>query len=198
MKLTIRFLLSVALTSLLFSSCGGRNKSTDTPTPASQESESVLDQYCGAIDRYLTDVIGKEYSPGEITIPYFDYISVDDSAPEDIQVWGDFWVENFNVVGDTLMFVSGGNHPGKMHVKKNAEGQFFVPGFDAVGDGSAYLPTAKTIFGDRFEEFQKAYSDDKARGEVRKSAISEYVKRNKLTVKYYKNFGWPAVPIPGQ
>lgn len=65
------------------------------------------------------------------------------------------------------MFVSGGNHAGKMTVAKNSEGQFYVAGFDAVGDGSEYLPTA----------------------------ISEFVKKNNLTVKYYKDYGWPAVQL---
>ena len=82
-----------------------------------------------------------------------------------------------------------------MHIKKASGGQFYVAGFDAVGDGSEYLPTAKAIFGDRFDDFQKAYSDNKAREEIRKSAISEFVKKNNLAVKYYKDYGWPAVQL---
>ena len=187
MKLTTKILLPMALMGILFTSCGNKQKNNDT--------ESVTDQYLGAIGKYLTEEVGKGYTPGEVSISYFDYISVDDSTPEEIQAWGDFWVENFNVVEDSLMFVSGGNHAGKMTVAKNSEGQFYVAGFDAVGDGSEYLPTAKAIFGDKFEEFQKAYSDNKAREEIRKSAISEYVRKNNLAVKYYKDFGWPAVQL---
>ena len=144
----------------------------------------------------LPMAIGKGYATGELTIPYSDYCSIDDSSAEDIQVWGDFWVENYNVSGDSLLFVSGGKHAGKMHIKKDSEGQFLVVGFDAVGDGSEYLPTAKAIFGDRFEEFQKAYSDNEAREEIRKSALAEFVRKNNLAVKYYKDYGWPAVQIP--
>ena len=69
-----------------------------------------------------------------------------------------------------------------MHIKKDSEGQFSVAGFDAVGDGSEYQPTAKAIFGDRFEEFQKAYSDNEAREEIRKAAIARFVKKNNLAV----------------
>ena len=191
MKLTTKILLPMALMGILFTSCGNRQKKA----VAESATESVNNQYFDAINKYLTDIIGKGYATGEVTIPYSDYCSIDDSSAEDIQVFGDFWVENYNVSGDSLLFVSGGNHSGKMHIKKASGGQFFVVGFDAVGDGSEYLPTAKAIFGDRFDDFQKAYSDNKAREEIRKSAISEFVKKNNLAVKYYKDYGWPAVQL---
>lgn len=191
MKLTTKILLPMALMGILFTSCGNRQKKA----VAESATESVNNQYFDAINKYLTDIIGKGYATGEVTIPYSDYCSIDDSSAEDIQVFGDFWVENYNVSGDSLLFVSGGNHSGKMHIKKASGGQFFVVGFDAVGDGSEYLPTAKAIFGDRFEEFQKAYSDNEAREETRKAAISEFVKKNNLAVKYYKDYGWPAVQL---
>ncbi len=191
MKLTTKILLPMALMGILFTSCGNRQKKA----VAESATESVNNQYFDAINKYLTDIIGKGYATGEVTIPYSDYCSIDDSSAEDIQVFGDFWVENYNVSGDSLLFVSGGNHSGKMHIKKASGGQFFVVGFDAVGDGSEYLPTAKAIFGDRFDDFQKAYSDNEAREEIRKSAISEFVKKNNLAVKYYKDYGWPAVQL---
>ena len=195
MKLTTKILLPMALMGILFTSCGNRQKKAVVESVAESATESVNNQYFDAINKYLTDIIGKGYATGEVTIPYSDYCSIDDSSAEDIQVFGDFWVENFNVVEDSLMFVSGGNHAGKMTVAKNSEGQFYVAGFDAVGDGSEYLPTAKAIFGDRFDDFQKAYSDNDAREEIRKSAISEFVKKNNLAVKYYKDYGWPAVQL---
>ena len=145
---------------------------------------------------YLSEVIGTQYASGEVCIHFHNFIAVDESRPEDIQVWGDFWVDNYKVSGDTLLFVSGGTHPGKMHVKKDAEGHFTVTGFDAVGDGSEFLPTAKAIFGDRFDAFQQAYSDHIRREEVRKNAIAAFVSKHGLPVKVYKDYGWPAVEIP--
>lgn len=198
MKLNTRILLSIALVAIIVSSCGNR-KSGQTQDAAPVEPEAVqsaTDSYFQAIDKYFTDEVAPRYAPGEICITYHDYASVDDSNPDDIQVLGDFWVENYNIVGDTLMLVSGGNHPGKIHIKKGSDGNYFVPGLDAVGDGSTFLPTAKAIFGERFDEFQKAHSDQDLRERVRKAAISGYVFRNKLGVKYYKDYGWPAVRIP--
>ena len=196
MKHSFSILLCLALASLLSVSCVNGKKKAPAPAPAeSPAAESAVDPRLAAIDKYLTDGLGKGYTPGEVTLSYSDYIAVDDTNPDDILVWGDFWVENFNVVGDTLLFVSGGNHPGKMHVRKDADGHFTTTAFDAVGDGSAYLPTAKAIFGERFADFQEAYSDAEARKAVRHSAISDYVRKNDLAVNYYKDYGWPAVRI---
>lgn len=178
-------------------SCGtrGQKKDTAAETPETKAAEAVQETYFQAIDQYLTGTIGSQYSPGEVCIPYHDYISVDESRQDDIQVWGSYWVDNYNVVGDTLMFVSGGSHPGKMHVNQDEAGHFTVTGFDAVGDGSEFLPTAKAIFGDRFEDFQAALSDQTHREAVRKAAIAAYVEKHGLSVKVYKDYGWPAVEI---
>ena len=189
--------LAAALSVLAIASCGTRTgkKTTSEPaaeTKAAQETETCIT----AIDRYLSEVIGSHYAPGDVCIPSHRIIAVDESNPDDIQVWGDFWVDNFNVVGDTLMAVSGGSHPGKMHVIKDSEGHLTVTACEAVGDGSSFTPTAKAIFGDRFEEFQKVNSDNVGREEVRKSAIAAHVFKNNLPVKVYKDYGWPAVEIP--
>ena len=186
----------MAVATMLFSSCGnwkgGRNAAPVEPEAV----QTATDSYFQAIDRYFTSEVAPQYAPAAHSITYHDYAVVDDSNPEDIQVLGDFWVENYDIVGDTLMFVSGGNHAGKMHVKKDSSGNYFAPGLDAVGDGSNYLPTARAIFGDRFDEFQKAHSDQDLREQIRKNAISGYVFKNHLGVKYYKDYGWPAVRIP--
>ena len=94
------------------------------------------------------------------------------------------------------MAVSGGSHPGKMHITTDSEGHLTVTAFEAVGDGSSFTPTAKAIFGDRFDEFQKVNSDNVGREEARKSAITAHVFKNNLPVKVYKDYGWPAVEIP--
>ena len=184
-----KIIIIAAAALLAISACGTRG-GKKTATAAEAET------YFTAIDKYLTEVIGTQYSPAEICIPFHDFISVDENNNEDIEVWGNFWVDNYNVIGDTLMFVSGGNHAGKMHVKKDSEGHFTVTGFDEVGDGSTFLPSAKAIFGEKFDAFQKASSNQEKREEIRKTAIASYVSRHQLPVKVYKDYGWPAVEIP--
>lgn len=189
----IQFLLCGLAAAIITLSCGTRSgKKASSETKVVQETETCIT----AIDKYLSEVIGSQYAPGEVCIPSHRIIAVDESNPDDIQVWGDFWVDNFNVVGDTLMAVSGGSHPGKMHIIKDSEGHLTVTAFEAVGDGSSFTPTAKAIFGDRFDEFQKVNSDNVGREEARKSAIAAHVFKNNLPVKVYKDYGWPAVEIP--
>ena len=145
-----------------------------------------------AIDRYFVDSVGSHYSKGEFCIPSHTIVAVDEQNAEDIRVWGDFWVFNYNLVGDTLKCVSGGSHPGLAHVQQ-VDGQFQVTAFDAVEDGSRYLPTAKRIFGERFDEFQRIASDEKAREAVRAEAIAAYVEQHELPATLYQDYGWPAV-----
>ena len=197
MKLTIKTLLPVVLMAMIMYSCGNKKGNRNMASVEQEAVQTLTDSYFQAIDRYFTNEIAPQYASAELCIPYHDYAVVDDSNPDEVQVLGDFWVENYNIVGDTLMFVSGGNHAGKVHIKKDSEGNYVAAGFDAVGDGSEFLPTAKAIFGERFEDFQKANSDHVLREKIRKTAISGYVYKNRLGVKFYKDYGWPAIEIPG-
>ena len=147
--------------------------------------------YFPAIDRYLTDSIGSQYAKGEHCAPIHSIVRVDERNSEDILVWGDFWVFNYNQVGDTLKCVSGGSHPGLMHIRQTEKG-FEVTAFDQVEDGSRYLPTAKKIFGDKFDAFKAINSDEKNRERLRADGLATYVKKNGLDVTMYQDYGWPA------
>jgi len=154
--------------------------------------------YFPAIDRYLTDSIGSQYAKGEHCVPIHSIVRVDERNTEDILVWGDFWVfnynqvgDNYNQVGDTLKCVSGGSHPGLMHIRQTEKG-FEVTAFDQVEDGSRYLPTAKKIFGDKYDAFHAINSDEKNRERLRAEGLATYAKKNGLAVTLYQDYGWPA------
>ena len=147
--------------------------------------------YFTVIDRYLIDEFGRHYAEGEHCVPLQNIVAVDESNGSDILVWGDFWVFNYNQAGDTLKCVSGGSHPGLMHLRQTEKG-YEVAAFDRVGDGSEFLPTAKKIFGDKYEAFQTINSNDVERERLRAEGLAEYVRQNGLTVTMYQDFGWPA------
>lgn len=147
------------------------------------------------IEDYLTDSIAPHYAPGEMCIPCIQVVEYDETNPDSVLVWGGFWVNNYNVVGDTLKCVSGGSHPGMMTLQPSEAGGYAVTAFEQVKDGSSFLPSAKRIFGNRFDAFQKINSDDKKREEVRAAQIADYVKSHNLPVKYYQDYGWPAKQI---
>ena len=188
----VRVLLSIAIASIV-SLAGCKNN--PTVAQSNEQADSIVVEkdttYLLAIDRYLTNEIGKKYAEAEYCVPFHSIVDVDESNKEDIQVWGDFWVFNYNQVGDTLKTISGGNHPGRIHVRQTDAG-FEVIGFDQVADGADNLTSAKQIFGDNYDAFHAVQSDEQKREQLRAEVLADYVKAHNLTVTLYQDYGWPA------
>ena len=142
-----------------------------------------------AISDYLVSEIGVQYQKGELCIPMMIMIHEEDGL-----FMGDFWVMWYNVVGDTLKCVSGGNHAGAMTMSKE-NGQYKVTGFEQTVDGAGNVASAKRIFGSYYDIYESVHASDRIREVVRKEQLKEYMKRNNLNVHYYQDYGWPAVEI---
>ena len=164
--------------------------STSDNVSATEEIETET-TYFPAIERYLVKECGSKYLEGQYCIPFQTVVAVDERNDEDILVWGDFWVFNYNLAGDTLETVSGGSHPGLMHIKQTDTG-FEVTAFDQVEDGSRYMPSAKKIFGEKYDAFQTINSDEVRREKHRAEVLANYVKRHNIPATKYKDYGWPA------
>lgn len=162
---------------------------------ATSEESAKLQSVEQVVDMYIVDTFGKQYAQAEVCIPQQIVVATDESNDQDIKVWGDFWVFNYNTAGDTLKTASGGSHPGLIHLRKVDNG-YEVTAFDQVGDGSEFEPTAKSIFGDKYEAFMKMHSNDKEREQNRAQGIAKYAKANGLKVTMYQDEGWPAVKLP--
>lgn len=200
MKKTMRmwlFASALILGVVSMVSCGNKTaKKAQTETSA--QSDVVVEEKatCStAIEDYLVNEFGKEYSQGDVCIPYAYVITSDDSNPDDILVWGDFWVFNYGVSGDTLKTVSGGDHPGLMHLKKTENG-YEVTSFDAVADGAENLPSAQRIFGENYDAFAEFIGDSEKRESLRMRATAEYLKKHNMAATMLQDFGWPAVALP--
>ena len=168
------------------SSSAASEKSTEQQAPLTIEQ---------VVDQYIVDTFGKQYAKAEVCIPQQIVVATDEADDQDIKVWGDFWVFNYSIAGDTLKTASGGSHPGLIHLRKVDNG-YEVIGFDQVGDGSQFEPTAKKIFGDKYDAFMKMHSNDKEREQNRAQGIAKYAKANGLKVTMYQDEGWPAVKLP--
>lgn len=175
-------------------SCNGNTNAEKAAVDSVAVVENA-DNYLAAIDRYLVDSIGSNYQQGEVCIPCAHIVGVDEQNPDSVLVWGDFWVFNYNVVGDTLKTVSGGSHPGLMCVVKTND-TFKVTAFDQVVDGRGNVESAKRIFGEKYKAFHAINSDEKKREQARGELISKYAKENSLEVKLYQDYGWPAIALP--
>jgi len=181
-------------------SCGNKN-TKEQPQEAQVENTSVEVKVPDAeacnvvVEEYLVNVIGKNYAEAEYCIPCPIVISTDDGNKDDILVWGDFWVFNYNQSGDTLKTVSGGNHPGLMHLKKTDNG-FEVTNFEEVEDGAGNLESAKRIFGNNYDAFWEINSNEEKREDIRLRFVVDYVKKHRISVKFLQDYGWPAVTLP--
>lgn len=197
----VSMLAAALIVSASLVGCGNKNaKQTEnkaqTETPAQPEIEVGEKVTCyTSVDDYLVNEIGKDYAQGDVCIPYSYVISADEGNPEDILIWGDFWVFNYKISGDTLKTVSGGNHPGLMHVKKTEAG-YKVTNFDAVADGADNLSSAKAIFGDKFDAYLEFSGAAEKREMERMRFTADYVKKHNMSATMLQDYGWPAVTLP--
>ena len=177
--------------------CGNKKAKEVTKEEPVKVEQVVPDtELCNAaVNDYLVNVIGKNYAEAEYCIPSPFIISTDEGNKDDVLIWGDFWVFNYDSAGDTLKTVSGGNHPGLMHLKKTDKG-FEVTNFEVVEDGEGNMESAKRIFGDNFDAFWEVNSNQEKRESIRLQFIADYVKKNNLPVKMVQDYGWPAVALP--
>ena len=147
--------------------------------------------YYEAIERYLTERIAAYYAKGEYSVPVYQEVAVNDGDSTDIRIWGDFWVYNYKQEGDTLKCVSGGSHPGLMHVCQIGD-YYYVSDFEQVEDGSGFLPSAKRIFGEYFETFQIHHSDGDEHESLRHDVLRAFVRDHGMSAAKYQDYGWPA------
>ena len=180
--------------------CGNKKakeqrKETQVETVQVEEVVSEEELCNVAIEDYLVNVIGKNYAEAEycITSPFI--VSTDNGNKYDVLVWCDFWVFNYDLSGDTLKTVSGGNHPGLMHLKRTDSG-YEVTSFEEVEDGTGNLESSKRIFGDNYEAFCEINSNQEKREDIRLHFVADYVKKHNLPVKMLQDYGWPAVALP--
>ena len=149
-----------------------------------------------AISDYLEKEIGPHYQQGELCVPVLMMVSTEEESTDQARVWGDFWVLNYNLVGDTLKTVSGGNHSGCMTITRaNDDSPLQVTAFEQTEDGADNEASAKRIFGKHYDVYQNMHSNQDVREAVRKDQLKEYVRQHNLNVHYYQDYGWPAVEL---
>lgn len=151
-----------------------------------------------AIRQAITDYLLREVAPlylqGELCIPTLMIVAQDEGDAQETFVWGDFWVFWYNISGDTLKTVSGGDHPGLFTLRyHNNLPQ--VTCFEQVEDGSRFMPSVKRIFGTRYDIFLNMHANESVREAVRREQLYEYVQQNGLNVRFYQDYGWDAVEL---
>ncbi len=142
---------------------------------------------------YLVKEIGVHYRQGQLCIPTLLMVAEEESGDK-TRVWCDSWVYWYDVAGDTLKTVSGGNHAGCMTVEQK-DGKPVVTAFDKTVDGAGNEASAKRIFGKHYEVFQNMNSNQEVREDARKEQLQWYIRQHDLNIRFYQDYGWPAVSL---
>ena len=153
------------------------------------------EQFYYVLYKYITDTLSADYDKADVSIPSPVIVAEDYSDPDDIRVWGDFWIMNYDLKGNILEMVSGGSYPGVIHLKQGEAG-YEVTGMDVVEDGSNFTESAKEIFGEHYDAFMEINDDPEEKERIRAQIISNYVAANDLEITAYKDYGWEPVPLP--
>ena len=201
-KIFLILFMSLALAMAFgFTACGDTSEEEPAAEPEETTAEATVDAtaygYGGddpveaAIYKYMAEEISKDYEEADVSIPTVNVIYADYTGEDEILAYGDFWVENYNIEGDTLECVSGGHYPGVFHLSKDYE----VTAFDQVADGGDFDASAKELFGEYYEDFMAVYSDSDARDELRRATVTDYVHFNNLDVTQYQDYGWDPIEI---
>ena len=175
-----------------------QNEESTDATPTESDINLPAYDYPGpeyfyhSVYQYIVQEYTSQYEAADVSIPYVNEIEVDMSNRDDILMYGDFWIYNYNLEGDTLKCVSGGAYPGVIHL--NAD--FDVVSMDVVEDGSNFTESAKKLFGDHYDKFMEVESDAEAREQIRAQIIANYVAANELPIAKYQDEGWDPVTLP--
>ena len=147
-----------------------------------------------AISDWLVREIGPQYLQGELCIPVLMMVASEEIDSTNALIWGDFWVLWYNTAGDTLLCVSGGNHSGLMTISQLSDA-LRITAFEQTVDGAGNDASAQRIFGSHYDIYCNMHSNQDVREAIRREQLREYVRRNNLPYRYYRDYGWPAVEL---
>ena len=176
--------------------------SEDSKDSVDSEDSSELPEYeypgpeyfYSKLYQYMILELGPNYDSTDVTIPCPIIVYEDDLGGGSYDVYGDFWIDNYNLNGDILEYVSGGSYPGVIHMEAEDEGYHIT--MEVVEDGSHFTESAKEIFGDHYDAFMKVYSDYDYKQQVRTQIIANYVAANDLDIVAYQDYGAEPVELP--
>ena len=148
---------------------------------ANREPDRVLT----AVYNYLSFLKMGDDDYTKVTIPYVRMIKTDESNPDDILVYGDYYMFDFEKREDTLIAVSGNHCPGIVHLKKFSE----EAALDYEGQSMDEARTdedAKELFGEYYDEYIAVTSDREPFEQGYAQLIADYVKYHSLGVTKYR------------
>ena len=105
-----------------------------------------------------------------------------------------FSVYNYELRGDTLVSISGGEYPGFARLKRTGDG-YEVDSFEVVGEKTKNTAAVKKALGKHYNTFKKIEGDVALREKIRAKTIADYVHSHDLAITKYQATGKKARTI---
>ncbi len=152
-------------------------------------------EYLALITEYQLEEISKEYSQGDVSIPAPMLLHVDDSNPDDIKVFGNFWLFQYDLYGRKLINVSGGEMPSVFHFARK-DGGLEIMSVEKAGDGAQYGEDIAR-FCEGYDGLEQEFYNTNGENleSVRKDYIEMYREDTGLLIDAYQDFGWQEVAL---
>ena len=149
-------------------------------------------EYADGVSHFLVENSFGDVAP-DLTICVPIVLKADDSDPKDVKLWGEFYVEGFNLVKTSLLNVNGGSFGGVAHLDTTKGGPI-VTDFDFLEDGAGFDASLEELFGK--EGLKDAYLEaSNERDKYLAEALANYINTNGLYITQYQEYGWAPVPV---
>ncbi len=145
---------------------------------------------------YLSFDYSNDYNTDNVMIPYVSIVGIEESDPEDVLLYGDYYVWEFSKEGDKLVTVSGGHCPGIIHLQRFGEGDDASYTATGVFDVAYTDDDAIALFGDHYDQYHEVSSDEDIRDVGLSHVISQYVKANDLNITKFRIAGGEDIELP--
>lgn len=143
---------------------------------------------------YLAFEAEKDYEPSHVMLPCVTVVDVDESNPEDVLIYGDYWLWECAKEEDTLAVVAGGHRPGIIHAQRFGEGETAV--YSATSFDEALTDQdLEPLFGERYDAYTKVASDAQATEEKTAKVAADYVRTNGLEITKFQLPGGTPVDL---
>ncbi|MBE5846121.1 MAG: hypothetical protein E7300_00385 [Lachnospiraceae bacterium] len=144
---------------------------------------------------YLAFDKAQGFDPGHAIIPYVCIVDMDESDPEDVLLYGDFYLWEFEKQEDTLKCVSSSHIPGVMHMKRTGDNEAAIYDAFAFDEGLTDADVV-SLFGSYYDHYITLSSDKEMRDSEMAQIIADYVHANRLEVGKYQLYEGESGELP--
>ncbi len=155
--------------------------------------------YMRAVLKYLANNPHFTLTDSETMIPIPILLATDDSDPDHVVLWGEFWCLNYSLRGSILYNESGEELPMRITLERVGE-SYVVQSLRKAQDNEHFSKSLRNLCdGDRalYRSFKAVVGDisEEQTAAVRKAYLKDYVQYSGISATAYEDYGWEPISI---